>query len=127
MAVAIAEELFFHPSDFNWHDADWQTFLLQWSVASRQNYETQLQHRPGLSQIEFFVEDLTGHKGFKCSLDYEETCINAPSPEYIRQQHPETRHRARQIIYVMEAHRLALEQAKLVNQVIVSAKENLEG
>jgi hypothetical protein len=127
MAVAIAEDLFFHPSDFNWHDSDWRTYLLQWSVDSRESYETQLQSRPDLSQIEFFIEDTTGWKGTKCSIDYDETCVNVPPPDFIRQKYSQTRHRARQIIYIMEAHRLALEEVKVMNKVIVSAKQRLDG
>ena len=123
--MGIAQDLFFHPSDYNWYQADPGGYLQDWSVKSRTNYEKELQQRPALSNFEFFVEDDTSWKRTQCSLSYNNTCANLPPPDFIQQQH--SRHRARSQLYAMEAHRLSLEQGSFVIQVITSAKERLDG
>jgi hypothetical protein len=125
--MGIAQDLFFHPTDFNWYDADPMTYLLQWSVESRTKYEKRLQERPDLSDFEFFVEEVSGWTGTQCPSDYSRTCTNFPPEEFVQQGIPHSRHHARRQLYAMEAHRLGLEQGNFVIQVINTAKERLDG
>jgi hypothetical protein len=125
--MGIAQELFFHPSERNWHDADPTTYLLQWSIESRTKYEKELRDRPDLFDFEFFVENAIGWTGTHCPSDYSQTCMNLPPHEVVQQKNPYSRHHARRQLFAIEAHRLGLEQGKFVTQVITAAKEKLDG
>jgi len=122
----VAHELFFHLKESNWEASRFPHFLRQHSVETREIYQEKLTTRPNLSPFDHFLEHTLGWTDAQCPLDYHKGCTNLPSPEHVRAQYPHDRHRARQIIFIIEAQRLALEQGRAIKWVLESARDKLK-
>ncbi|KAF2011576.1 hypothetical protein BU24DRAFT_284242 [Aaosphaeria arxii CBS 175.79] len=126
VADAIAQELFFHPTEMNFYESRWVDFLEEWSQQSFDRYLETLKTRPGMSQIQFFALDLLNWDNMTCSLSTPGYCTNMPSNAYIRAYWPDQRHTARRIIYTLEAIRKAYAETDQFIKAIEVAKRKLQ-
>ncbi|KAF2824990.1 hypothetical protein CC86DRAFT_408131 [Ophiobolus disseminans] len=117
MLNAIAQDIFHHPTELNFHESKWQNSLERW--ANRADVQD---HKKNLFKL--YASTTLGWKDMDCSLDIN-GCKNMPSPEYIRRHFPTDPARAREAIYTLEAFRKLYFELGTYKQVLHAAKDDL--